>query len=805
VTVHAGARLGPYEIVAPLGAGGMGEVYRARDTRLGREVALKVLPAEAQSDETARSRMVREARLAAKLNHPNICTIHEVGETEGQAYIAMELVEGQPLSERLAGGRVRVEEAVRLGGQMAEALAHAHEHGVVHRDFKSGNVVVTPDGRAKVLDFGLARQLVGAELDAATTVSQASLTDAGAVAGTLAYMAPEQLRGGPADARSDIWALGVVLYEMVAGGRPFGGTTGYELSSAILNEAPKALPEGVPAGLAAVIERCLAKAPAQRYQRAGEVRSALEAVASGSEVSAWPGWRSSLRANRWPVVLAAASAALVLVAGLDLGGVRSRLLGGGDGRSIRMAVLPFANLSGDPEQEYLSDGLTQEMIGQLGRLHPETLSVIARTSVMRYKDGKTPIDQIGRELKVDYVLEGSARREGTRVRVSAELIHTGKQTQLWGDVFEREMSGVLALQRDVAQKVAESLALRLLPAERERLASARPVNPEAYEAVLKGHAQLGALTRESLDAAERYFELALEKDPGSAIAHAGIADVWVCRQQMWITLPREAGPKARAAALEAMALDDSLAAVHETLAALLGWTDWDWAGAEREYRRAIEIEPNSAGARMAYSHALLILRRPDEAMRQIERAVELDPVSEMTLSFYAVVLLCTDRFDDSIAQARQALRLQPAHGVAQNALWLALHASGRYDEVITVKKDFYDDWWPEVGQALVRGYPDAGYAAAWRRAAHVQVSRHDEEPGSAFDAAECFLFAGETARALEWLEKAVVQRDPNAPYVNCLPLWSPLRSDPRFRALLGRMNLQAAAPAGTPPPAGAAP
>jgi TolB-like protein/tetratricopeptide (TPR) repeat protein len=602
-----------------------------------------------------------------------------------------------------------------------------------------------------------------------------------------------------------VWALGVVLYEMAAGSRPFSGSTGYELSSAILSQPPRALPAGVPPALAAVIERCLAKEPDRRYQRAGDVRSALEAMQQGSAPAAWPPWRAALVAHRWSVLLAVVSSAIIVLAGLDVGGVRSRVLGGGNGsKAIRMAVLPFANLSGDPEQEYLSDGLTQEMIAQLGRLHPETLSVIARTSVMRYKNGTTPVDQIGRELKVDYVLEGSARREGGRVRISAELIHTGDQTQLWADSFEREMSGILALQNDVARRVAESLAVELLSSERTRLAQARAVNPEAYDAALRGRAQVGTLTPAGLDAAERYFELALEKDPGSAIAHAGIADVWASRQQMGITLPGEAGPKARAAALKAIALDDTLAAVHDTLAAILAWTDWDWAGAEREYQRAIEIDRNSVDARRGYSHVLLILGRHDEAMRQIERAVELDPVGAMTLSFYAIALQGTHRYDESIGQARQALRLDPDQPVAQSALMLALHESGRYDEVIKVAKEFYDDWWPDVGQALVRGYADAGYTAAWRRAADVQVSRHGEEPGVSADAASCFMFAGETARALEWLEKAVVQRDPNAPYVDCTPLWDPLRTDPRYQALLRKMNLVPAVPTGTPPPGGAA-
>ncbi len=444
--MEPGDRLGPYEIVAFIGAGGMGEVWRARDTRLEREVALKVLPASTLADPTARARLLREARMASQLNHPNVCTIHEVGESDGRAYIAMELVEGRSLASLLAGGGLPAEQVLKLGLQLADALAHAHERGVVHRDLKSGNVNVTLEGRVKVLDFGLAKRLASEDLAKATTLTQASLTEAGAIVGTLAYMAPEQLRGEGADARSDVWALGVVLYEMAAGRRPFRGDTSYELSSAILSQPPAPLPATVPGPLAAVIERCLGKAPAQRYQRGGEVRAALEAVASGETLPPWPALRAWVVCHRGQTLLTCASALLAVLVGLDVGGVRSRVLGGpGGAQAIRMAVLPFANLSGDPQQDYLSDGLTQEMIAQLGRLHPETLSVIARTSVMRYKKTETPIDQIGKELGVQYVLEGSAQKEGGRVRVSAELIQVKDQAQLWADTFERELSGALAL------------------------------------------------------------------------------------------------------------------------------------------------------------------------------------------------------------------------------------------------------------------------------------------------------------------------------------------------------------------------
>jgi TolB-like protein/Tfp pilus assembly protein PilF len=803
----SGQRFGAYEIVSRVGAGGMGEVYRARDPRLDREVALKVLPAAAVADDTARARLLREARMAAKLNHPNVCTIHEVGEAEGQAYIAMELVAGQALSDRLAAGRQPMEQVIRLGQEMADALAHAHEHGVVHRDFKAANVIVTPEGRAKVLDFGLAKPLLGKELAAATTLTQASLTEAGAIVGTLAYMAPEQLRGRPADARSDVWALGVVLYEMAAGRRPFGGDTGFELSSAILNQPPRTLPAEVPPPLASMIERCLAKEPSQRYQRAGEVRSGLDALLTGSAPAAWPWWRASLVTHRWPVVAAVLSSALLIVAGLEVGGVRSRLLGRGDGRrAIRMAVLPFANLSGNPEQEYLSDGLTQEMIAQLGRLHPDTLSVIARTSVMRYKKTDTPIDRIGRELGVDYVLEGSEQREGGRVRITAELVKVRDQTQLWSETYERELSGILALQSEVARKVAESLALKLMPVEQARLASARAIDPDAYQAYLKGLHHWYNLTPGDLDSGQRYFELAIAKDPNYALGYAGLALVWAGRSQLGLVSPADAAPKAKAAAQYAMELDDTVAETHYTLAVLRAWVDWDWAGAEREFKRAIELNPSFPDALIYYSHFLMIVGRPDEAMPQARRALELDPFNPLFHILYAVDFVYVRRWDEAIAQARTALSTAPDDAVANGALWYAFGAKGMHREAFAAArvylKGLYDD--PAVDEALERGFAEAGYQEAMRRAAQPLIAHFHKSYVCPVDIASLYVAAGETSRAVDWLEKGYEVRDQSVPYSG-LPVFDSLRPDPRFQALLRHMNLPVAAPAGTPRPKVVAP
>jgi serine/threonine-protein kinase len=797
--LSSGARLGPYQIEAAIGAGGMGEVYKARDTRLDRTVAIKVLPPDVSADTTARARLLREARLASKLNHPHICTIYDVGEapstSSGQAvtYIGMELVEGPSLADRLEGGALPVAEAIRYGQQLAGALAHAHARGVVHRDFKSANVVLTAEGQVKVLDFGLAKQLAVSEPAAATTLAPPSLTEAGVVAGTLAYMAPEQLLGRPADARSDIWALGVVLYELVAGQRPFEGKTGFELSSAILNLPTPAEPASVPAPLAAVIDRCLAKEPGERYQRADEVRAVLDAVASGQAVA---GPTSTRGRQRLPRGLVASVTGVVLIVAalgvaLDVGGLRSRLTGGPPAaRSVRLAVLPFANVSGDAEQEYLSDGLTTEMIALLGGLFPDSLRVIARTTAMSYKKSNKPIAQIGRELGVEYVLEGSARREAGRIRVTADLIKVADQTQLWAGRLEREMAGILALQNDVARQVAKALALKLPSAEEARLAGARAVDPEVYDLCLKGKELIGRFSKADVDAAEQYFQRALAKDPASAVAYAGIADVWLYRRQLNLAPPREAGEKGRAAALEAVALDDNLATAHQSLAALYTWTDFDFPAAEREFKRTLELDPNNSLARAMYAQLLLILQRRDEAMPQVERAVAIDPLDVNVRIQCAAALGLARRYDEALEQANQALRLQPGHPGALGWSFVLRHMKRQYAEAVVAATAYYRSiGLADVAAALERAYADSGYTAALRQAADLELAKHGSEPGVVMDAAQTYGMAGDRARALDLLERTYAERDSQLPYIGSIPFFDFLRSEPRFQALLRQMQL----------------
>ena len=412
MSLGVGSRIAHYDVTALIGEGGMGQVYQTTDTKLNRQVALKILPEAFASDPDRLARFQREAQVLASLNHPNIAQIHGIEEQDGTRALVLELVEGPTLADRIAKGPISLDEALPIAKQIAEALEAAHEAGVIHRDLKPANIKVREDGTVKVLDFGLAKRAPSEALSQATTETYATMTQAGALLGTLPYMAPEQLRGQPADVRSDIWALGLVLYEMVVGERPFTGKTGVELSSAILHQPPAALPRRVPVSSRVVIERCLAKEPAQRYQRASEVQAAMDIQAGTALLRAV--WSYGLSRRRLLGGVSAAAVVLVALVAWDVGGVRALLPGAGNTpASIRMAVLAFVNLTGDPEQEYFTDGITAEMISQLGRLNPARLGVIARTSVMRYKQTDQPIDEIGRELGVEYILEGSALRKGT--------------------------------------------------------------------------------------------------------------------------------------------------------------------------------------------------------------------------------------------------------------------------------------------------------------------------------------------------------------------------------------------------------
>lgn len=750
-----GTTLGHYRVQEKIGAGGMGEVYRARDEKLERDVAIKILPTSSFQDAAARSRLLQEARAAAVLNHPHICTIYEIGEVEGHSYIAMELVEGEPLDSRLTAGPLPATEVVRYGLQLADALAHAHERGVIHRDLKCGNVMITPDGRVKMLDFGLAKRIRGEELSGDTTGVQ--LTNPGALVGTLAYVAPEQLRGFPADVRSDIWALGVVLYEMSAGQRPFQGNTSFELSSAILNQPHLPLPRQVPEELKAAIRRCLTKEPARRYQRAGELRAALETLQSGLGRPRQPEHRE--RRPRRKVIRA-------------------------------IAVLPLENLSRDPEQEYFAEGMTEQLITDLSKIG--ALKVISRTSSMRYKGTNKSLPEIAEELKVDAVVEGSVLRAGDRVRISAQLIRAATDTHLWAESYERDAQDVLVLQSEVARAIARQIEVVVTPEEAGRLAGARRVNPEAHEAYLKGCFHWYRLTPQDLERSMQFFQLALQKDPDYALAHVGMARFWGGCAAVGAQPPRDVWPKAKVEAAKAIELDESLAEAHDILAWVLTWFEYDWSAAEKKFQRGLELNPNYAHGHLFYGLFLNSMRRWEEAKSQTERALELDPQNFFFWWILGFELLCRRQYDEAITQIRKSLAMEPNFLTAHWGLWSAFQAKQMYEEALPEAKGFlslFAQGVPEATEALASGYAEAGYPEAMRRAAEKLAERSGG--GMYIDPyviAGLFTSAGEKDRALEWLEKAYQDRAIQMVYLNVHPAWDKVRAHPRFQNLLRKMN-----------------
>ncbi len=785
-----------YRIDAELGRGGMGVVYRAHDERLRRDVALKLLPAETLGSESARRALENEARTASALNHPHICTIHDVGEADGQFFVAMEYVEGQPLAQLIPAGGLPEEAVVRYGIQIADALAHAEQRGVIHRDLKSANVVVTPEGRTKVLDFGLAQRARKEELDEVTK-SKVSLPAAGGIAGTLAYMAPEALRGEAADARSDIWALGVVLHEMAAGELPFQGATGYGLSSAILHEPPRALPARVTAGLRAVIQRCLAKEPALRYQRAGEVRAALEAIGSSTRtipVAAVP--EKEPHKTFWQIATFGSVGVLALAALLlafNVGGARDRLLGRtGPPRIESIAVLPLDNLSGDPSQEYFADGMTEALISNLAQIR--ALRVISRTSVMRYRNSQKTVPEIARELHVDAVVEGSVQKASERVRITAQLIHAATDTHIWAKDYERDLRDVLSLQSEVARAIASEIKVQLTPQEQTRLASTRPVNPEALEAYLRGRYLWNKFTVEGFQQAVAHFELAIQKDTLYALPYAGLADAYVQLSGRAMP-PAEAMPKAKQAALRALELDPNLAEAHNALAYVIFYYEWDWVEGEKEFKRAIELNAGYSLVHGVYAHYLAASGQFEEALAEHKRARETDPLSPANNCREVRLLVYAHRFAQAIEVHRKLLELDA--DAASSCVWAvpAYVKEGMADQAIAFARTAADRLPGETLPMAMLGH--AYWAAGKKQEARALLTKFlalsKKQYRSPYNIAVFYAGLDDRDRAMEWLEKAAQERAGLLVYLNVDPLFDSLRGDPRFQALLQRMNLPALA------------
>ena len=818
--------MGMYKLGPLLGAGGMGEVYRAHDTRLGRDVAIKILPAHFVSDPDRRAQLEREARLLARLNHPHIGAIYGLDDTDNVLALVLELVEGETLAERIAGAPVPVIDAIAIARQIADALGAAHDSGIVHRDLKPANIKLTPGGTVKVLDFGIARSNPsggnGPDSVAPPTMTLDS-TVPGIILGTAAYMSPEQARGKSVDKRTDIWAFGCVLYEMLSGRRPFAGETVSDTIAAILEREPElsGLPERTPASLRTLVRRCLEKDPRQRLQDIGDARLELEELSTklsspsvrGTDArldgisASEPRGRLHAPAEGWTAVDAAMSAqanvgqfsrwridrrvAWMLAGGLSVALVLVLALTQRVWREetpIRsVAVLPLENLSGDPEQEYFADGMTDQLIAVLSQVG--TLRVISRTSVMQYKQARKPLPAIAQELHVDAVVEGSVVRVGDKVRITAKLIRAAGERHLWGRSYERDVRDVLALQSEVARSIASEVDVVLTPQEQARLASTRSVDPESQHQVLLGtfHANKG--TEEGLRRAIEYFETAATKDPDNASAYAGIAEAYSGLSSLYMH-PREAMPKAKTAAQTALKLDESLASAHATLGYINLIYDWDGPAAKRELERAIQLNPSLAMARVNYAFYLTTQDRREEAIQEIRRAAELDPLSLRSYADGASLLIFVQRYEEAIALAQKGLELDHNFAFGLAFQGLAYAEQGRFQEAVShLQKAAQLDNSSTILALGAHVHAVAGQKSEARRLIQEVQEGTKRRYFCPYEIATAYVSLGDPDTAYKWVQKGLEDRADCMAWLGVEPWIERFRSDPRYGSLLRAVGL----------------
>jgi TolB-like protein/Tfp pilus assembly protein PilF/tRNA A-37 threonylcarbamoyl transferase component Bud32 len=773
-----------YRIVEIIGAGGMGVVYRAHDERLDRDVALKFLPAGALGDENARKQFRSEALILAKLNHPNIATIFEFVSQDGIEFLVMEFLSGKSLAQERAGEAWPEKQLIAVASQIAQALQEAHERGVIHRDLKPGNIMITAKGLAKVLDFGLAGHWA--------PVSEKTTTDGHVepriVQGTLPYMAPEQLLGEGMDARTDVYGLGVLMYEMGTSLRPFRDAVSARLTDNILHQIPAplhTLNKRISPELERIILKCLEKDPENRYQSAKELDVDLRRLQMPSSSGVVVDSPGTATFRRWHVALVCLIAAAVTIAWAVYARHKIKA-NSGSGPIQSLAVLPLENLSGDAEQQYFADGMTEELITQLAQI--SALRVISRTSVMPYVGSRKPLAEIAKELRVDAVVEGSVMRSGDRVRINAKLIRGSTDKSLWAKEYERNLTDVLGMQSEVARDIAQEIRVEITPQEQARLASNVHVSADAHDAYLKGRYHWNRETEEQYKQAEKYFEQAIAIDPNYAPGYAGLADYYWSTDDL---APQIAMPKAKAFALKALAIDDTLSTAHTTLADVKFYADWDWPGAEMEYKRAIALNSNDAEAHRMYSVFLSAMGRHDEALAEMRTAQSLDPVSIFTSSSAGWTFYFARQFDRAIDQCQKALELEPGNVGAHSCLGYSYMAKGNYSKAVTECKKAVDlsknD--PLQLEGLGLAYGLAGKKAEARQTLAELDARSKDHYVPPYFLATVNVGLDRKAEALALLEKGYGDRDPYLPWLKVEPALDPLRSNPRFQELLQRIAL----------------